>query len=256
MRYAPRFSQIREPGRRFQCQNGCSKSGGEFVVREEVAIMSKRAVLQFVAITATAMLSVIGVASAGPGGGGGGGHGGGGGGHFGGGGFHGGGRGSYGGWHGGYRWRGGYYGRYGGWCCGWGWGLGWYLPVLPWYYDTYWWNGMPYYYADGDYYLWDSGAGQYEAVDPPAGLTPVRPSGLSTATTPLVSTALFAYPKAGQSEAQQKQDKDDCRRWATKQTGFDPTQPTDQNGKSDGTSQQGYLRAEAACLEARNYSVR
>lgn len=115
---------------------------------------------------------------------------------------------------------------------------------------------MPYYYADGDYYLWDSDVGQYEAVDPPAGLTQVPPSGSSTAPNPLVSPQLFAYPKAGQSEAQQQHDKDDCRRWATAQTGFDPTQPTRQSGKSGETSQQGYLRAEAACLEARNYSVR
>jgi hypothetical protein len=224
--------------------------------------MSVRALLRFAAITATVMLSAISVASAGHGGGG---HGGGGGGGFHGGGFHGGGfhgggfygggRGSYGGWRGGYGWHGG---RYGGWCCGWGWGfgLGWYVPFLPWYYDTYWWNGIPYYYADGDYYLWDSDVGQYEAVDPPSGLSQVAPQGSLGAGGPAVSSELFAYPKAGQSKAQQKLDKDDCRRWAATQTGFDPAQAARQSGKSGAAAEQSFLRAQAACLEGRNYSVR
>src|SRR5579863_2506510 len=206
------------------------------------------------------MLLAVGVASAGPGGGGGhggGGHGGGGGSHGGGGGFHGGSRGGYGG-RGGYGWRGGYYGGgYGRWWGGWGFGLGIYLPLLPWYYDTFWWNDIPYYYADGMYYQWDNGVGEYQAVDPPGNLSSVPPQGSSApSVNPAVAATLFAYPKAAQSEAQQKQDKDECRRWATSQTGFDPTQPDRATPKGPGDSRQGYLRAEAACLEGRNYSVK
>jgi hypothetical protein len=210
------------------------------------------------AVAALVMVAAAGVASAGPGGGG---HGGGGGGHFaggfhgGGGGWHGGygGRGGY-GWRGGYGGRGGYYGGYG-WCCGgwgWGWGLGFYLPLLPLYYDTYWWGGIPYYYADGNYYLWDGDIGEYEAVEPPAGLSSTPPAQGPTVN-PAVSSELFAYPKGGQSEAQQKQDKEECRRWATSESGFDPAAP--RPGKEP-DARQSYLRAEAACLEARNYSVR
>jgi len=198
------------------------------------------------AITALVMVGATGVAGASPGGGG---HGGGGG-HFA-GGFHGGG---YGGWRGGYVWRGGYYGPYG-WCCGWGWGWGFYLPLLPWYYETYWWGGIPYYYADGNYYLWDGAAAGYVVVEPPAGLSAVPPQGLPSAPgRPAVSSELFAYPKGGQSEAQQKQDKEECRRWAMSQSGLDAA--TAEGSKTTGDARQGYLRAEAACLEARNYSVR
>jgi hypothetical protein len=120
---------------------------------------------------------------------GGGGHGGGGGGHAGGGahavagGHYGGGyRGGYGGGYrggygyGGYRGGYGYGGWRGGWgCCGWGWGwgglgLGLYFASLPLYYDTYYWGGVPYYYADNTYYTYDPNQRQYETVAPPQGV--------------------------------------------------------------------------------------
>jgi hypothetical protein len=226
--------------------------------------MSHRAFVQFCAI-ALAATSLVGVASAGPGGGGGG-HGGGGS-HGGGGTFHGGGGGgihgvgragagrAFGGYyHGGYGGR-GYYGR--GYGRGWGWGgigLGIYLSYLPWDYETYWWNGLPYYYTNDMYYIWDGNLGDYEAVDPPRGLSRVPPQG-SVAPSP-ASRDLYAYPKNGQSEAQQKQDRDECRRWSTQQTGFDPTQRTAAAQEDIGDAQRAYMRAEAACLEGRNYSVR
>jgi len=216
--------------------------------------MNRHTVFRFAVLTATVMLWASSPTNAGPGGGG---HGGGGGGH-GHGGFQVGGHGGY-GLHGGYGWRGyysgrgGYYGRPVLCCGGWGWGLGFYLPLLPWYYDTYWWDGMPYYYVDGNYYLWDGDIGEYEAVEPPGGLTSTPPPQGSTLN-PAISSELFAYPKGGQSEAQQKQDKDECSRWATGQTGFDPAAPA--AGSNPGDARLSYLRAEATCLEARNYSVR
>jgi len=120
------------------------------------------------------------------------------------------------------------------------------------YYDTYWWNGIPYYYADSNYYLWDGDVGEYEAVEPPAGLTSTPPQGSTVS--PVASSRLYAYPKGAQSEAQQKRDKDECSRWATGQTGFDPAAPATGNGA--GEMRSNYLRAAAACLEGRNYSVR
>ena len=193
-------------------------------------------------------------------------HSGGGGGHGGGGGFHGGGGyrsgGGYrGGWHGGYGgyghgwYRGGYYG-------GWGWGLGYglFFASLPWYYDTYWWDGVPYYYADDVYYRWNGDAGEYETVQPPAGL-----SDQVKAQAPVVSE-LFMYPKAGQSSEQQARDREDCHRWAVAQSGFDPTlvasaptspaTPNTTPADSTTTKRADYLRADAACLEGRNYSVK
>ena len=81
--------------------------------------------------------------------------------------FRGGGRAGY-GLHGGYGYRGGWrgYGYYGGW--GWG-GLGYglFFGALPFYYSTLWWDGVPYYYAHGDYYMWNGAVGEYETVPPP-----------------------------------------------------------------------------------------
>ena len=108
-----------------------------------------------------------------------------------GGGYHGGYGGGYrGGYYGGY--RGGYYGGYRGyygyrgwyggyypWGWGWGWGglgLGLYFATLPYYYSTYWYGGIPYYYADNTYFLWDPAVGQYRTVGPPAG-APNQPRG-------------------------------------------------------------------------------
>ena len=159
------------------------------------------------------------------------------------GGYGGGYRGGYGGWHGGYGggyrggygggWRGGgwrrlawrlwrlrggygWRGGYGGW--GWGWGglgLGLYFATLPLYYDTLWADGVPYYYADGNYFEWDGDVGQYETVNPPAEVQRQAAA---------LSPNLIAYPKNGQSETQQATDKSACRTWAAAQSGFDPAQ--------------------------------
>jgi hypothetical protein len=207
----------------------------------------------------------------GHGGGGGGGHGGGGGGH-GGGGFHGGGRGGGfygGGYHGGWRgggggYRGGWRGRGGygyGWYRGGGWGglgYGLFFATLPWYYDTYWWDGVPYYYADDNYYQWNNNAAEYETVQPPPGLVD------QVQTQAPAMRELFIYPKAGQSNEQLARDREDCHRWAVGQSGFDPTatdassaSPPANTGRVDSTAvkRADYLRADEACLIGRNYSV-
>jgi hypothetical protein len=210
--------------------------------------------LPTVILTCLALLLGSGSALAGGGhGGGGGGHGGGGGGGHGagGGGGYGGNRvgyGSYGG-HGGYGGRGGYgwRGGYGGW--GWGGlGLGLYFATLPFYYSTLWADGVPYYYADDNYYQWDSNVGQYETVNPPAEVQ--RQAAMQ-------SPNLITYPKNGQSEAQQATDISECRTWAAAQSGFDPTQTATQEATTGPTSKRAdYMRAQAACLEGRGYSVR
>jgi hypothetical protein len=162
------------------------------------------------------------------------------------GGWHGGGwRGGYGGWHGGYGWRGGFWGPWG-WGLG-GLGLGLYFATLPYYYSTYWWGGVPYYYADNTYYRWNSGVGQYETVAPPA---EIRGQAGTQAAAP---AELIAYPKNGQSQEQLGKDKFECHRWAVGQTGFDPTQV---GGGDASGNRSNYQRAQAACLEGRGYSVK
>lgn len=198
--------------------------------------------------------------------GGGGGHGGGGGSHggFGGGhsgyasarGFAGHHYGGYGGWHGGYGgWRGGY-GGYGGW--GLGYGLLW--ATLPFDYSTYWWGGVPYYYADDNYYTWDADANAYQTVEPP-----VQVANQVAAQT---TSDLFAYPKNGQSAELQARDRKECTGWASEQTGFSASivnapPATQENAASPApttrpnlpATRQNFMRAEAACLEGRGYSV-
>jgi hypothetical protein len=167
------------------------------------------------------------------------------------GGWHGG----WGGWRGGYGWRGGWGGYWGPW--GWGWGglgLGLYFATLPYYYSTYWWGGVPYYYADNTYYRWNAGVGQYETVAPPAEIQgQVGAQGSAGAPGATAPSDLIAYPKNGQSQEQLGKDKFECHRWAVGQTGFDPTEP--RGGAAPG-NRSNYLRAQAACLEGRGYTVK
>ncbi len=165
-------------------------------------------------------------------------------------------RGGYGRYPGGY-YRGGYYGWGGGWgCCGWGWGwggigLGMYFATLPLYYSTYYWGGVPYYYANDVYYTWDPNVQQYVTVAPPAGLqAEVGPAPSGEGGTPNSSTDLMAYPKNGQTPEQQSKDKFECHQWAVSQSGFDPT-----TGAAAANMRNDYMRAQAACLEGRGYSV-
>jgi hypothetical protein len=134
---------------------------------------------------------------------------------------------------------------------------------LPYGYSTYWWGGVPYYYANNNYYVWDGGANAYEAVDPPSGLTSTAPSASTVGNAPATTagpsgtwTDLYAYPKGGQSMEQQTRDRDECHKWAVGQTGYDPSQPSPSDTQDLMAKRQGYLRAEGACLEARNYSVK
>jgi hypothetical protein len=184
---------------------------------------------------------------------GGGGHGGG---AYGAGGVHGGafggahgGRGSYGGWRGGYG-----YGRFGYGGLGlYGFGLlgyGLFFDALPLLYSTYWWEGSPYYYANDNFYQWNKSVGQYETVRPPQNLT----SQVAT-TQALENVSLFAYPKNGQTNAQQATDRIECQRWATGQTGIDSSPAGSTVPLAASSARRHYLRAESACLEGRGYSV-
>ena len=115
------------------------------------------------------------------------------------------------------------------------------FSALPFAYATYYWDGLPYYYADDNYYQWDSAADAYQTVQPPAEV--VNEATAASQTNPS-QTDLFAYPKNGQSTEQQAKDRSDCQQWATGQTGVEPAKHAD------------YLKAEEACLTGKGYSVR
>lgn len=123
--------------------------------------------------------------------------------------------------------------------------FGLFFASLPFYYDTIWWGGVPYYYSDGTYYLYNDNVRKYEVVPPPYSEDASRDSAPASA-------ELFVYPKDGQSEDQQKSDRFECHQWAANQSGFDPS-----NGASTSPEKQSdYRRAETACLAGRGYSVK
>jgi hypothetical protein len=126
-----------------------------------------------------------------------------------------------------------------------------FVPLLPLYYSTVWWDGVPYYYYDDTYYTWDTDQQEYEVVQPPPGIE----SGGMVQQAPTPGT-IFVYPKNGQSQPQQALDRYECHRSAADQTGYDPTVagggvPAD----SVEAKRADYVRAESGCLEARGYSV-
>ena len=47
--------------------------------------------------------------------------------------------------------------------------------------------------------------------------------GMGVSPSAVAQSRLYAYPMAGQAEAQQDRDRWDCHDWAVRQTGFDPT---------------------------------
>ncbi len=125
-----------------------------------------------------------------------------------------------------------------------------FVPFLPPFYTTLWWGGLPYYYANDTYYTYAGPDQGYEVVAPP-------PNASEISTAAPAAADIVIYPKNGQSEAQQSQDRYECHRWAVGQTGFDPTQPGGGAAADQGPGgRASYQRAMNACLEGRGYSVR
>lgn len=64
-------------------------------------------------------------------------------------------------------------------------------------------------------------------------------------------------PNGDQSNEQLERDREACHRWAVQQVGFDPTTAAPKIKASDRSvaTLANYLRADAACLEARDYRV-
>lgn len=122
------------------------------------------------------------------------------------------------------------------------------VPLLPPFYTRVWVGGDPYYYADGVYYRWLPERRVYVVSEPPPEQQAVPESA--------IPKELFIYPKLGQSQEQQDNDRYECHRWSVEQSGFDPTQPGGNVPAAENTSKNvEYQRAMKACLEARNYSV-
>jgi hypothetical protein len=123
-----------------------------------------------------------------------------------------------------------------------------FVPVLPGYYTTLWLGGVPYYYANDVYYQWRPDRSAYEVVPPP--------EGGADAGAAAPSQDIYVYPRDGQSEAQQSEDRYQCHRWASDQTHYDPTRPGGGVVGEPGPRRAEYLQAMSACLEGRGYTVK
>ncbi len=123
--------------------------------------------------------------------------------------------------------------------------VGLFLPFLPPYYTTIWVGGIPYYYANEVYYA-HRGDG-YVIVEPPK----EEPS-----QAPPPAEQMFIYPRLGQSEQQQADDRYECHRWSVSQTDFDPTQPESTPESQKMEKRADYQRAMSACLDGRGYTVK
>jgi hypothetical protein len=126
------------------------------------------------------------------------------------------------------------------------------IPILPPFYETIWVGGVPYYYANDVYYV--QAPGGYTVVEPAQGI------GSEPAAPPPAVQAegeLFIYPRQGQTEKQQDNDRYECHRWAANQTHYDPTQPPPNLTPAQSNQKRNdYHRAMSACLEGRGYTVR
>lgn len=151
------------------------------------------------------------------------------------------------------------------------------IPDLPSAYTTVWIGNTAYYYANGVYYAPASPGPGYVVIAPPPGadratleppagssapaaaprapapptaVPPNTPSGETTAARSPVVT-----PNKGQSQAQLFQDRADCARYATDQTGVDPEKATGTDTHTV-SALKAYRHEEQACLEERDYTVR
>ena len=136
------------------------------------------------------------------------------------------------------------------------------VGVLPPYYSTVWFGGVPYYYADNVYYTWQPDQNGYAVANPPSDPdaspdAPAPPPDQQPPPDSGVQNDLMIYPKNGQTKEQQSADQFECNNWAKGQTGFDPTQPGGGNaaaGNPD-VARGNYDRAMSACLQGRGYQV-
>jgi hypothetical protein len=107
--------------------------------------------------------------------------------------------------------------------------------------------GIAYLVANDVYYR-PRDDGSYVVVAPPVQAEPQPAAPLQR---------VFIYPRQNQSADKQASDEYECHRWAVSQVGFDPSGASvGQTGTGDPARRGDYLRAQAACLDGRGYTVR
>ncbi len=73
---------------------------------------------------------------------------------------------------------------------------------------------------------------------------------------PSINGKIFIYPRKGQNKELQESDRYECHRWGVSQTGYDPTQITNDMPQNQLKQVRAdYFRAMSACLDARGYTI-
>jgi hypothetical protein len=133
------------------------------------------------------------------------------------------------------------------------------IPFLPDFYTTVWFGGVPYYYANDTYYVWNRDARGYVVTPPPgdAEQSPPPPEAAGAPSAAVAGDDFFMYPRNNQSAEDQARDRFECHQWAVSQTGFDPSEPGGGVSPAQNSVKRAdYRRAITACLEGRQYSVK
>ena len=136
--------------------------------------------------------------------------------------------------------------------------IGLFVPFLPLAYTTIWVSGIPYYYANETYYTETPGG--YVIAEPPQGEVSEAPPETQQGTeqsTESLENKMFIYPRKGQSEKQQADDRYECHKWAVDQTNYDPTRnPSGITADQIMQKRADYQQAMASCLDARGYTAK
>lgn len=93
--------------------------------------------------------------------------------------------------------------------------------------------------------------GPVNAQQPPPNYNSGQPQSANTGQA--ASDQWFVYPSRGQSQQQAANDRYECNRWATNESGYDPELRPHRNPEMGPVA---YGRALSACLEGRGYAVR
>jgi hypothetical protein len=182
-------------------------------------------------------------------------------------------------WRGGY-WRGGYWPR-----AFYGPGYSWFLAALPLAYATYWYGGIPYYYANNLYYTWSPDYSGYVATDPPpvadsSGAAPALPPtadaqyqgdpNAQAAPPPQAGAGGFSQGQPAPQESQPPpQDQPGSQGQPPRMFMYPKSGQTEDQQRTDklacekwasdqvglGTNGPDYQRALGACIQGRGYSV-
>lgn len=141
-----------------------------------------------------------------------------------------------------------------------GWNYPWFMASVPLGAMTITFGGVPYYYINHVYYVWNPYYDGYVVADPPpvAGTDAAAPLPAPPASAEAGNASgvlgLQVKPLKGQNAQQTADDRYACDRWAVAQSGFNPIN-TRQDAQASPKMRSDYRRAFTACLQGRGYSV-